>query len=320
MHLDVPQPDNGPWQAISWEWASGQVVPFLGAGASLMRPNDAAPWDPKTSSFLPNASELAGYLADAVGFPSELPFDRDLAKISSYYTIKVGRPSLRRALRRALASTFPGRTSTAIQPGQIHKYIAERKGPQLIVTTNYDTLIEDAFKAQGREYDLLIYPADNVENRSAALWHEAGKPPCYVESSTLELSFGKPVIYKMHGSLAEESKQDTFVISEEDYIEFLLRMITATAIPAALLAYLQSRSLLFLGYSLRDWNLRLVLRNLGGVLQNANRPRVNDQDEIIPSWAIQKRPSVVEQELWRVRGVEIFSQDIEDFACRMTSL
>ena len=40
-------------------------------------------------------------------------------------------------------------------------------------------------------------------------------------------------------------------------------MTSGTAVPKSFLRYFRGRSFLFLGYSLSDWNLRVVLRNLG---------------------------------------------------------
>jgi hypothetical protein len=311
--------DETPCEPISWALAAGGAVPFLGAGASLSARTRREEWEPG-KPFLPNAVELAEYLAGLAKFPARLPQDLDLAKVSSYYEVKLGRSSLREALRRAFCPLALDGSRAVIPGGTIHRYLARRQGPKLIVTTNYDTLIEDAFRAEKREYDLLVYPTDNPDHRSAAFWHEYGKEPQYQAANNLKISFERPVIYKMHGSVAEQMKHDTFVISEEDYLEFLSRMISETAVPAAVITHLQMRSLLFLGYSLRDWNLRLVLRNLKGVFGTAKSPRLDSNDEPIPSWAIQRKPNRVEEILWSKRQVDIYNQDVEEFACQLDGL
>jgi len=314
-----------PYGAIVKEWKRGQVVPFLGAGASLIRQPKDAVWDVK-SPFLPNAAELSSYLATLADFPGKLQQDQDLAKISSFYTMTIGREGLLNAVREALGPICPDGPPRC-PPGNIHSYIAGLEQPKLIITTNYDTLLEQAFRKASRDYDLLVYPADRNDNRNAAMWREHGsKRNLYLLPDDLPIDFEastRPIIYKMHGSLDEEPGQDTFVISEEDYLNFLSRMGDATAVPSVVLSYLRTRSLLFLGYSLRDWNLRMVLRNLKGVVTTGvkNAPlRRYDQDKVIPSWAIQRRPSEVEKELWDARGVRLYDEDVEEFALKMSPL
>jgi hypothetical protein len=105
------------------------------------------------------------------------------------------------------------------------------------------------------------------------------------------------------------------VITEEDYVEFLSRMTQSKAIPALFTSYFKTRSFLFLGYSLRDWNLRVLLQNLQ--LSRASRQAGPGGEEEVPSWAIQFAPSRLEEMLWAKRGVHIFNQDLSVFADKM---
>ena len=72
-----------------------------------------------------------------------------------------------------------------------------------------------------------------------------------------------PSIFKMHGAfLPDTDAWDGCVITEEDYVEFLSRVSSKAAIPALFSAHFHDRSLLFIGFSLRDWNVRTMLRTL----------------------------------------------------------
>jgi hypothetical protein len=75
--------------------------------------------------------------------------------------------------------------------------------------------------------------------------------------------------------------------------------------------YFQNRYFLFLGYGLRDWNLRVVLRNLR--LQMPGTPEGDDDDEEVTSWAIQFEPSDLEVQLWNARHVKIYDLMITEF-------
>lgn len=291
-----------PYGIISNRIRQGKVIPFLGAGASFVGRPVGALWAPKEPTFLPSGLELAKLLAEESQFPSVDPRDcDDLAKVSSYYTDISGRPTLRDRLREVLNHDY--------QSGPVHNLLASVKTPQVIITTNYDMLIEKAFLTVQQPYDLVIYPADRKDIANAVLWWPHGaQVPHVCAPNELDIDLGKTtVIYKMHGSIVHaEPEWDNFVITEEDYVEFMSRMTTNTAIPSLFYPYFRERSFLFLGYSLRDWNLRVVLKNLSKYLSK-------NGDEALPSWAIQYKPSELDKQLWSRRNVSIFDQAIEEF-------
>jgi hypothetical protein len=234
--------------------------------------------------------------------------------VSSYFADVVGRPRLRNRLREALARDYPS--------GPLHTLLAAVPVPLLIVVTNYDTLVEQAFDALGRRYDLVIHPADRSDIANSVLWWPYGAPEPKIEApNSLDIDLGKTtVIYKMHGTVLQKTERwDNFVITEEDYIDFLSRMTTQTAIPSLFFEYFHSRSFLFLGYSLKDWNFRVVLRNLSKPLESRGRASSNDADEPLPSWAIQLKPSELEQRLWSARHVHIFDVTLDEFIERLQS-
>src|SRR5207245_3517114 len=117
------------------------------------------------------------------------------------------------------------------------------------------------------------------------------------------------VIYKMHGAVDRtRPERGQYVITEDDYIDFLARLTNATAIPTIFAEPFQTRPFLFLGYGLRDWNLRVVLNRIE---KEARRP-----GEIM-SWAIQKDPSSWEQRLWSKKDVNVYDLTIEEFVKEM---
>jgi hypothetical protein len=106
----------------------------------------------------------------------------------------------------------------------------------------------------------------------------------------------------MHGSVSQTSSNwDSFVITEEDYIQFLSRI--RNAVPAAFRTYFSDRSFLFLGYGLQDWNFRVLLKE---VSNSGNT-----------SWAILKTPTLFERALWSKRGVKLYDVLLEDFLAEL---
>jgi hypothetical protein len=171
----------------------------------------------------------------------------------------------------------------------------------MIITTNYDTLLEQAFSEAGKPYDLVVYSADNQEVANGVLWWAHGEhEPRKLKSNEIDTEeLGRTnVIYKMHGSVRPGAEHwDSFVITEEDYVTFLARM--KNAVPPAFRSYLSRRAFLFLGYGLQDWNLRVLLKQV-------SNPEMT-------SWAILQDPSAFEQALWRRRKVDIFDLRLETF-------
>ena len=304
--MSIEPPFGDIWDGLR----DGRVIPFLGAGASLVHRPPKADWA-LNDTFLPSGTELARYLAAPSSFPSTDSRDLDdLAKVSSYSADVSGRPRLRRRLRAALSGKF--------EYGELHRFLATIPTHMLIVVTNYDTLLEDAFREAGKPFDLLVYPADrpSIAN-SLLLWPHGSTDPVIVEANSFDLNLSQSsVIYKMHGTVwPREETWDNFVITEEDYVEFLSRMTTtSSAVPAQFYQHSRNRSFLFLGYSLRDWNLRVVLRNLRRGPASAGAEGSPDD---VPSWAIQREPSPLEQSLWNRRHVSIFDMDLDAFVTRM---
>ena len=303
-----------PYGEISDLLRSGQVVPFLGAGVNFGMREAGAKWDEKLPKFLPTGAELSRFLAANSNFPSKEDHDlADLAKVASYFVETSARSRLRRRLREVFDRDF--------ELCSLHCYLAELSAPLLIVTTNYDDLMERAFAKAGKPYDLVVHPTDRKDVEASVLWwrHGAEQPEAVAPNKLFIDLNTTTVIYKMHGTVDRLLKQwDSYVITEEDYVDFLSRMTGQTAVPAQFMRHFRTRHFLFMGYGLNDWNLRVVLNNLRSVLPGEPETASADDDESdLRSWAIQFRPSDLEVELWSARQVRIYDVDINEFVNRL---
>ena len=121
----------------------------------------------------------------------------------------------------------------------------------------------------------------------------------------MTLPIGKePVIYKMHGNRhGAVETEDAYLITEEDYVEFLAGM----QVPPVILRKLKNSSILFLGYGLRDWNVRVLLSSLNRVGRGF-------------AWAVQRDPEEVDERLWQARKVEIVSMELDQFVERLEAM
>lgn len=288
----------------------GRVVPLLGAGVNLCaRPEDVV-WNCYQSDYLPSGGELAQYLAEEFYFPDEE--DQDLLRVSQYIAVMQGSGPLYGVLRELFDGDYP--------PTPLHEFLAtltpilrEKGYPvqhhQLIVTTNYDDLMERALQEVGQPFDVVFYMAEG-EHRGKFLHQPAGEPPRVItkpnEYRGLSLE-KRPVVLKIHGAIDRvAADRDSFVITEDHYIDYLSHTDISNLVPVTLAATLRRSHFLFLGYSLRDWNLRVILHRIWG-----------EQKLNWKSWAIQLDPDPIEEAFWRKRGVDILNVCLGDYVAAL---
>lgn len=302
MSSDVPQP---PYELILDGLRKGDVIPFLGSGASLPAGLLDRDWDQEAR--YPRAAELATFLAKRVNYPEP---QQDLASVAQWYVVVGGRPRLRNELHDIFARDH----STT----SLHSFLAELERPLLIITTNWDDLLERAFRAHGRPFDLIVYTNDSKRGEQPLWWPHDRLEPEFKQSNKLTVDLdSRTVIYKMHGAVDRRAvERDQYVITEDDYIEFMTRMTRQKAVPVGIATALQQRSFLFLGYGLRDWNFRVLLN---GIYDRRDKLLARYHD-VPTSWAIQERVSPLEQRFWQNRGVEVFELSIADFVANLSNV
>jgi hypothetical protein len=285
------------------EMLSGLVVPFFGAGVNLCgRPQDYH-WACGNKDYFPSGKELSEYFASSYHYPED--DKNDLLRVSQYISVVAGTAPLYRDLRELFDCDIPYTPLHSFFAGLPTFLHSKNVNPphQLIVTTNYDDLLECAFKSAGEKFDVVTYIAEDDEFRGKFrhYFHEGQvkiieRPNEYNEFNLND----RTIILKIHGAIDHGEKQrDSFVITEDHYIDFLSRADISTLIPVTLAAILRNSHFLFLGYSLRDWNLRVILHRIWG-----------QQKLKYKSWAIQLNPSTVDQEFWNFRGVDLLDYDL----------
>jgi hypothetical protein len=180
--------------------------------------------------------------------------------------------------------------------------------PLLIVTTNYDDLMERAFRETGEAFDLLWY-VTHGENRGKFLHRPAGDNNIYSVDQPKKyerpLLIQHPVILKIHGAVNRSTtviNADSYVITEDHYIDYLARTEIADLLPAKLVAKLRRCHFLFLGYGLRDWNLRVILHRISGAQQLSYR-----------SWAIQGDFQEIDRQFWFRRNVDLYNGGLKTY-------
>jgi len=173
------------------------------------------------------------------------------------------------------------------------------------VTTNYDDVLERAFARANVPFSVVYYAAEREKRGRFVELQPDGTPVPIRRQGTGrgQALDDETVILKIHGAFNREYEPgDSYVITEDHYIEYLARMDLDNLIPVKVLERLRNCHFLFMGYSLADWNLRAILYRLWS-------ERRRDRDW----WAIQVEPSDLERRSWRRRGVDIFDIDLGDY-------
>ena len=253
--------------------------------------------------------ELAEMLAVESEYPlSEGPERKDLARMASYYEIaQFDRGLLRKALRSVFVDEQRRRR---FEPGPIHRLLANNPTHLLIVTTNYDDLIEQAFEAIDKPFAVLVHPIEWKDRLGIVLFKEPDDDDYREVDMTDPPEFMTnkyTLIYKMHGTCDVSSDvRDHFLITEDDYATFLHKMPT----PEDVLHMFRERRFLFLGYGLRDWNFRVMMVKLAS--------QSPDPGKFQRAWAVQLKPTEEEVRLLMSRNITILKQSVDEFSQRIS--
>ena len=287
---------------------AGKVIPFLGAGANMCGRPATADW--LREHYLPTGAELAEYLA--ADYPQLQGDTRDLSRISQYVDLFGGGEAV---LFEKLRFLFAG----DYEPNGLHRLLAALPGAlrardapnpcQFIITTNYDDAVERAFAAVGEPIDVVYYAAARGQpGRFLHVRPDGKRTP--VPKTYRGFALGeRTVLLKIHGAVVRDDElADSYVITEDHYIDYVALTNVYNLIPAALMAKMSSSHFLFLGYAMRDWNLRVILHHIW-----------SQQARTYTSWAIEKQPDPIDEKFWDRHGVDIITVHLEDWVAGMSA-
>ncbi len=133
---------------------------------------------------------------------------------------------------------------TSFEPPLPLKQLAQITDFDLFVTTTFDPLLEQAINAErfggAQSTEVLAYAPNRV-----------------VDLAVEREKLSRPVVYHLLGRL---SASPTYVISDEDTLEFICALQSEHLTPEKLFHELEHNHLLFIGSSFTNWLARLFLR------------------------------------------------------------
>ena len=98
-------------------------------------------------------------------------------------------------------------------------------------------------------------------------------------------------------------------MTEEDYIRYLtIANVQGRGVPNIVAGILKASTILFLGYSLEDWDFRTIFKSLIEPLERHAQFR---------SFAFQRKPPAHWAKFWSQKHVDIINMDVSKFAERL---
>ena len=225
---------DSDWDTLLRSIDEKDCTPFIGAGAC--------------EGTVPLASELALRWADEFEFP--LSDSTNLGQVAQFIAIERGGIFPKKLFRWLLQDTESPDFS---EPSEPHGALADLRLP-IYITTNYDRFMFEALQSRGVSPSRRVCGWNElIRERPSAIVDDAPKPT-------------NPLVYHLHGHCKEPH---SMVLTEDDYLEFLVRLSkdgSERLLPPVVRAALAETSLLFVGYSLADWDFRVLFRGLIGSL------------------------------------------------------
>lgn len=223
--------DDHYWRTLLKRIRKGSVTPFLGAGAS--------------ASTLPLGSHIARTWSKDYKYP--LGDTSNLPSVAQYLAVKHDAMFPKEEL---IDTWFtPLKTPDFEATNEPHALIARLPLP-VFITTNYDDFMLQALRRAGKEptYELCQWNKYLREKYRDAPSANGTGPKAE-----------KPLVYHLHGHYQD---MNSLVLTEDDYLDFLVQISAdPTLISDQIQKAMSNTTLLFVGYSLQDWNFRVLFRS-----------------------------------------------------------
>jgi hypothetical protein len=285
--LDAPS-QGSPINSLQLEEIADQIrhgrcVPFLGAAANITSTDGSY-------KGLPLGYQISERLAEKLQPKAADP--RNLPRVSLLYERTVKRQALLKRVRRLL----PDDQHT---PSPLLRTLA-RLPFDLLITTNYDRLLEQALAEKSPV--VVVQTVEGLEGKQE------------IEDWFNNFYNDKPpLVYKIHGTFREPRvpfDASPLIITEDDYIDFLTLLGSKEhGVPTKIASRLATSTLLFLGYSLEDWDFRAIYKVL---VDSLPHPKLRPG-----SYSVQKSAPKFWVDFWKDKGVEILDVDVYEFAAAL---
>jgi SIR2-like protein len=226
------------WNILLQRIKNGKCTPFLGAGACF--------------GTLPLGANIAQEWAEKYGYPLK---DRDsLIRVAQYMAVTqdvmIPKEEIIEQFKKV---KLPDGFFKA--PDEPHGVLADLPLP-VYMTTNYDDFMMKALESRYKD-----------PKREMCRWNKLIKdqPSIFGSQPGFKPTPANPVVFHFHG---HNEVPESLVLTEDDYLEFLAEITRdPDLLPSRIQEAMKASSFLFIGYSLADWNFRVLFQGLKQRLQ-----------------------------------------------------
>lgn len=223
------------------------LILFVGAGISA-------------NSNLPTWKELNQSFKNELDLPDD--DSDDYLRVAQYYYDTFGKNQYTKKIEEVFSSKGTSK------PNGLHTLI-EKIAPKHIITTNYDSLLEDQFESGLLKYNVVA------------------------EDKDIPYTSSERYLIKMHGDFSKKN----IVLKEDDYLDYALNFPMVSTLIQSLI---MNHTLLFVGYSLGDSTFNSIFR----LIQNTFK-----LDAKFAYFYTPEEPSMIIREYYKKQGIIIVSNE-----------
>lgn len=222
---------------------------------------------------LPSFSGLIDHLAQELGYdPNMFRLFGDYLSLAEYYKIQKGTIG---PLRSWMDRDW--HKGVDISKSRIHQLIVQLECP-IIYTTNYDRWLEMAHECYRIPYSKIVN-----------------------EGNLTNLTHSAVQIVKLHGDFDDD---DSIVLTESSYFD---RLSFDAPLDVKLRADALGQTMLFIGYSLGDINIKYLLHKIHTQWEKSAWARVRPR-----SYVFLSRPNPIQEAILKDRGITAFVSQQDD--------
>jgi len=323
QQLEASGPTENPFDAVKrsvWPPSAAELAAALAYMAEYDRFTRPARW---FGSRLPNGgpADLAIVLSRAAKVTGLASLAPPLMSVASYYSHNLDPKELWQQLR----TLFENKT----KPTKVHKMVAcvashhvgSHPTDYLIITTNYDCLVEKALELAKVPYCTMTVGKE--DDRIVASFSDDLRQ--YLEMDQEDFDYFKEkievapancyplphrpiaIVYKIHGCLKCRTGQDSVILTDEDYVDYMRKNGPANSrIPNPVKQLVDRRAFLFMGYSFTDWNVRAWYKS---IVEDVSMRGKHSHD-----WAVMNDVDPYEDGFFQKSDIFLLMEDLTRFA------
>ena len=297
------------YQLLAKRLMRGDFVPFIGSEILYL-----------SGLPVPPSPEMAREMAERIKYHD---FNGTRPMISQYYRME----GYSKGMVAETVKNMLKKNMDPCLPNPVYDVLSEIDAPIMIISSSYDNLLECIFKEKGKKFAVGSHYvfSSSEDDFGKILVKYSDKPGvetlCTAEElSSLELLENRyTFIYKVCGGFctntdeiddreqaAAGGKADPLLLLENDFFSFSRHL--EQLIPDYIIQRLLGRGFLFLGYSLEEWQDRLIAH----AFLEKSRGRTDSSYSVWPG------PSRFNRIFWKSNQVDILNEELKHFATRLS--